>query len=55
MPAVAGAQLHADTRTDGSVDLVLGTGFTALANPDQVAAALAASSPSTSAKKGACH
>jgi len=52
---VAGAQLHADTRTDGSVDLVLGTGFTALANPDQVAAALAASSPSTSAKKGACH
>src|SRR5437016_12634074 len=28
---VAGSTLHADTRTDGSIDLVLGTGFTALA------------------------
>ncbi|HEU5331250.1 MAG TPA: LytR C-terminal domain-containing protein [Actinocrinis sp.] len=50
---VAGAQLHADTRTDGSIDLVLGTGFTALSSPDQVTAALAASSPSTGAKKAA--
>ena len=52
---VTGAQLRADTRTDGSIDLVLGTGFTALASPDQVAAALA-SSPSSAAKKNAaCH
>jgi hypothetical protein len=37
---VVGAQLHADSRTDNSVDLVLGAGFTALASPEQVSAAL---------------
>lgn len=37
---VAGSQLHPDSRTDDSVDLVLGAGFTALASPDQVSAAL---------------
>jgi hypothetical protein len=52
---VAGAHLRADTRTDGSIDLVLGTGFTALANPDQVAAALASASPSANKKADACH
>ena len=49
---VAGAQLHPDSRTDDTVDLVLGAGFTALASPDQVSAALkqaqqAAQSPQT--------
>lgn len=51
---VAGAHLRADTRTDGSIDLVLGTGFTALATPDQVAAALASHSASPT-KAGACR
>jgi hypothetical protein len=37
---VAGAELQPDARTDGTVDLVLGAGFTALATPDQVSAAL---------------
>lgn len=37
---VVGAQLHADSRADNSVDLVLGAGFTALASPNQVSAAL---------------
>jgi len=37
---VVGAELHADGRADNSVDLVLGAGFTALASPDQVSAAL---------------
>jgi hypothetical protein len=39
---VAGSELQPDTRTDGTVDLVLGTGFAALASPDQVSAALKA-------------
>ncbi|MGH6654274.1 MAG: LytR C-terminal domain-containing protein [Actinocrinis sp.] len=39
---VAGAQLHPDTRPDGSVDLVLGAGFSSLSTPDQVSAALKA-------------
>jgi hypothetical protein len=39
---VQGSQLRPDARTDGTVDLVLGTGFTALASPDQVSAALKA-------------
>jgi hypothetical protein len=37
---VIGSQLHTDARTDNTVDLVLGTAFTALASPDQVSAAL---------------
>jgi hypothetical protein len=37
---VAGSRLHPDSRTDDSVDLVLGAGFTALASPEQVSAAL---------------
>lgn len=52
---VVGAEMHADSRTDNSVDLVLGAGFTALANPDQVSAALkqaqqAAQAPQTQAQ-----
>jgi hypothetical protein len=52
---VTGSQLRTDTRTDGTVDLVLGSGFTALASPDQVSAALASPSPSASKKAAACH
>jgi hypothetical protein len=37
---VIGSALRADGRTDGTVDLVLGAGFTALASPDQVSATL---------------
>ena len=37
---VVGSQLRADSRTDDTVDLVLGAGFSALANPDQVSTAL---------------
>lgn len=37
---VIGSELRADGRADGTVDLVLGAGFTALASPDQVSAAL---------------
>ena len=37
---VTGAKLQPDTRTDHSVDLVLGTAFTALTTPDQAAALL---------------
>lgn len=37
---VLGSQMRTDARTDGTVDLVLGSGFTALASPDQVSAAL---------------
>jgi hypothetical protein len=40
MQVVAAEVLGSDARTDGTVDLVLGSGFTALANPDQVSAAL---------------
>ncbi len=39
---VPGAQIHPDNRTDPSVDLVLGTGFSSLATSDQVDAALRA-------------
>jgi LytR cell envelope-related transcriptional attenuator len=49
---VPGTQYQADTRTDRSVDLVLGTAFTALASPAQVTAALAAAPGSPS--PGAC-
>ena len=52
---VAGSQLRTDTRTDGTVDLVLGTGFTTLASPDQVSAALAPPKPSVSKKAAVCH
>jgi hypothetical protein len=52
---VAGSQLRSDTRTDGTVDLVLGTGFTTLASPQQVSAALASASPSPSKKATMCH
>ncbi len=53
---VTGSQLRTDSRTDGTVDLVLGTGFTALASPDQVSAALASPTPSASKKAAAvCH
>jgi hypothetical protein len=52
---VAGSRLRTDTRADGTVDLVLGTGFTALASPDQVSAALASPTPGTSKKAAVCH
>jgi hypothetical protein len=51
---VAGSQLKPDTRTDATVDLVLGAGFTALASPDQVSAALKASAPAPAKASGAC-
>jgi hypothetical protein len=51
---VTGSELRPDARTDGSVDLVLGAGFTALASPDQVSAALK-SAPTVAAKgSGSC-
>ena len=37
---VSGAQLQQDSRVDNSVDLVLGTSFSALTTPDQAAALL---------------
>jgi hypothetical protein len=40
---VVGAQFLPDARVDTSVDFVLGSSFTALATPEQVSAALAAS------------
>jgi hypothetical protein len=43
---VPGAQLQPDSRADQSVDLVLGSGFAALASPAQAATILAQSSPS---------
>jgi len=49
---VTGAQLQPDSRGDTSVDLVLGSGFTALSAPQQVAAALLA--PSASPARTAC-
>lgn len=49
---VAGSVLQSDTRTDGTVDLVLGTGFTALASPDQVSAALKAAPVVAAGAKG---
>jgi LytR cell envelope-related transcriptional attenuator len=50
---VAGSQLQSDTRTDGTVDLVLGAGFNALASPDQVSAALKAQAAAAAAAKSA--
>ena len=50
---VTGSQLQPDTRTDGTVDLVLGTGFTALATPDQVSAALKAETAAAAKAAGA--
>ena len=47
---VVGARLHADSRKDNSVDLVLGTGFTALASPNQVSAALKQAQAQTEAQ-----
>ncbi|WP_063775062.1 LytR C-terminal domain-containing protein [Streptacidiphilus anmyonensis] len=47
---VSGAGTTTDTRTDGSVDLVIGNGFTALQSPAQAAQALSlAVNPSPSA------
>lgn len=46
---VPGAQLQPDSRADQSVDLVLGTGFAALASPAQAATVLAQSAPSHTA------
>lgn len=37
---VVGSELRADARADNTVDLVLGAGFSALASPDEVSAAL---------------
>ncbi len=51
---VAGSQLKPDARTDGSVDFVLGTGFTALASPDQVSAALKAAVATPHKASGTC-
>ncbi|MBR7839118.1 LytR C-terminal domain-containing protein [Actinospica durhamensis] len=57
---VPGAQIHPDNRTDPSVDLVLGTGFSTLASNEQVdaalraAAALAAASPAALADSTNC-
>lgn len=53
---VTGAQLRPDTRPDSSVDLVLGSGFNALASPDQVSAALKAitDAAKAAAAKNAC-
>lgn len=39
---VPGAKIQTDSRTDPSIDLVLGTGFTSLATAQQVTAALSA-------------
>lgn len=51
---VAGSQLKPDARTDGTVDLVLGSGFTALASPDQVSAALKAATAAPVKASSAC-
>ncbi|MBB4924700.1 LytR C-terminal domain-containing protein [Kitasatospora kifunensis] len=54
---VTGATTMADTRTDGSVDFVIGDGYTALLDPDAAATALAAAlkpSPSPSPAPGSC-
>ena len=51
---VAGSQLKPDARTDGTVDLVLGAGFTALASPDQVSAALKAATAAPVKASGTC-
>lgn len=51
---VAGSQLKPDARTDGTVDLVLGSGFTALASPDQVSAALKAATTASVKASSSC-
>lgn len=51
---VAGSQVKPDTRTDGTVDLVLGNGFTALASPDQVSAALKAATKAPAKANSTC-
>lgn len=51
---VAGSQLKPDTRADGTVDLVLGTGYTTLAAPDQVSAVLKATTAVPVKAAGAC-
>ena len=51
---VTGSQLKPDARTDGTVDLVLGAGFTALASPDQVSAALKAATAAPVKASGGC-
>ncbi|MGW4645101.1 LytR C-terminal domain-containing protein [Kitasatospora sp. NPDC004289] len=54
---VGGATKSADTRVDGSVDVVVGDAFTALLEPNQAAAALAEAtkpSPTPSPVPGSC-
>lgn len=51
---VAGAQIKPDARADDSVDLVLGAGFTALASPDQVSAALKAATATAAKVSTSC-
>ncbi|MBS2962728.1 LytR C-terminal domain-containing protein [Actinocrinis puniceicyclus] len=51
---VGGSQELSDNRTDGTVDLVLGTGFTTLATPEQVSAALKAATAAQPKATGAC-
>ncbi|HEV2640537.1 MAG TPA: LytR C-terminal domain-containing protein [Actinocrinis sp.] len=51
---VSGAQMQPDSRTDNSVDLVLGAGFTALTAPDQVTALLHPAAATAAATHGAC-
>jgi hypothetical protein len=52
---VVGSRLQPDARTDGTVDLVLGAGFTTLASPDQVSATLASPTSSTPRAGHGCH
>ncbi|MER8186706.1 LytR C-terminal domain-containing protein [Kitasatospora sp. NPDC094015] len=52
---VAGATTTADTRADATVDLVIGDAYTAMLDPTQAAAALAAAiKPSAAAEPGSC-
>ncbi|MDH6119407.1 cytoskeletal protein RodZ [Kitasatospora sp. GAS204A] len=54
---VTGATTMADARTDGSVDFVIGDGYSALLDPNAAATALAAAlkpSPSASPLPGSC-
>ncbi|WP_322987313.1 LytR C-terminal domain-containing protein [Phaeacidiphilus oryzae] len=54
---VPGAKATTDSRTDAAVDLVIGTGFKALATPQQASAALAAAAhphPAASASPSHC-
>lgn len=52
---VPGAQIQTDGRNDPSVDLVLGSGFTALASIQQVNAALQAANAESTASAGAAN